>query len=110
VSTAVKNRVRSSGQKWQWPLAGVLRDLRVRHGIKLGLAGILALYATEVLRLPHNNWAILTVLVLMNAQYVGSIAVRAIMRVLGTVGGAAVGVWLVGNYTSTPMIFLPVFF
>ena len=88
----------------------MLRDLRVRQGIKLGLAGILALYATEVLRLPHDNWAILTVLVLMNAQYVGSIAVRAIMRVLGTIGGAAVGVWLVGNYTSTPTIFLPVFF
>ena len=66
---------------------------------------------TEVLRLPHDNWAILTVLVLMNAQYVGSIAVRAIMRVLGTIGAhAAVGVWLVGNYTSTPMIFLPVLF
>jgi uncharacterized membrane protein YccC len=110
VNTTVKNRVLSSGRKWQWPLAGVLRDLRVRHGIKLGLAGTLALYATEVLRLPHDNWAILTVLVLMNAQYVGSIAVRAIMRVLGTIGGAAVGVWLVGNYTSTPMIFLPVFF
>ena len=110
MSTAVKNRVLSSGRKWHWPLAEVLRDLRVRQGIKLGLAGILALYATQVLRLPHDNWAILTVLVLMNAQYVGSIAVRAIMRVLGTIGGAAVGVWLVGNYTSTPMIFLPVLF
>ena len=97
MSTTVKNRVLSSGRKRHWPLAGVLRDLRVRQGIKLGLAGILALYATEVLRLPHDNWAILTVLVLMNAQYVGSIAVRAIMRVLGTIGGAAVGVWLVGK-------------
>src|SRR6202049_2788301 len=48
-------------------------DLRVRFGIKMGLAGLLALFCTQVLRLPHDNWAILTVLVLMSAQFVGSI-------------------------------------
>jgi hypothetical protein len=32
------------------------------------------------------------------------------MRVLGTIGGALMGIWLVGDYTSTPAIFLPVFF
>src|ERR1700751_5303658 len=83
-------------------------DLRVRYGIKMGLAGLLALFCTQVLRLPHDNWAILTVLVLMSARFVGSIAVKAIMRVIGTIGGALVGVWLVGDYTSTPAIFLPV--
>lgn len=76
----------------------------------MALAGILALFSTEALRLPHDNWAILTVLVMMTAQYVGSTAVRAILRVIGTIAGAVVGVWLVGDYTSTPMIFLPVFF
>jgi uncharacterized membrane protein YccC len=110
MSTAVKTDILPFGRKWRWPLQELFRDLRVRYGIKLGLAGTLALFATQVLRLPHNNWAILTVLVMMTAQYVGSTAVRAIMRVIGTIGGAVVGVWLVGNYTSTPMIFLPVFF
>src|ERR1700741_5554004 len=62
------------------------------------------------LRLPNDNWAILTVVVLMGARFVGSIAFKAIMRVIGTIAGALVGVWLVGNYTSTPAIFLPVFF
>src|SRR6266478_5363363 len=85
-------------------------DVRVRHGIKMGLAGLLALFCTQVLRLPHDNWAILTVVVLMSAQFVGSIALRAIMRVIGTIAGAVVGVWLVGDYTSTPEIFLPVLF
>jgi len=110
MSTVVKTDILRFGRKWRWPLQELFRDLRVRYGIKLGLAGTLALFATQVLRLPHDNWAILTVLVMMTAQYVGSTAVRAIMRVIGTIGGAVVGVWLVGNYTSTPMIFLPVFF
>jgi uncharacterized membrane protein YccC len=76
----------------------------------MGLAGLLALFCTQVLRLPHDNWAILTVVVLMSAQFVGSIAVKAIMRVIGTIAGALVGVWLVGDYTSTPAIFLPLLF
>ena len=76
----------------------------------MGLAGLLALFCTQALRLPHDNWAILTVVVLMGARFVGSIAFKAIMRVIGTIAGALVGVWLVGNYTSTPAIFLSVLF
>src|ERR1700741_97953 len=110
MSTAVQNHLLSPARKWTWPLEGVFRDLRVRQGLKLGLAGILALYLAQILRLPHDNWAILTVLVMMTTQYTGSIAVKAILRTLGTVAGAVVGVWLVGDYTSTPIIFLPALF
>jgi uncharacterized membrane protein YccC len=85
-------------------------DLRVRYGIKMGLAGLLALFCAQVLRLPHDNWAIVTVVVLMSAQFVGSIAFKAMMRATGTIAGAVVGIWLVGDYTSTPAIFLPVLF
>jgi uncharacterized membrane protein YccC len=76
----------------------------------MGLAGLLALFCTQVLRLPNDDWAILTVVVLMSARFVGSIAFKAIMRVIGTIAGALIGVWLVGDYTSTPAIFLPVLF
>jgi hypothetical protein len=31
-------------------------------------------------------------------------------RVIGTIAGALIGVWLVGDYTSTPAVFLPVLF
>jgi uncharacterized membrane protein YgaE (UPF0421/DUF939 family) len=58
----------------------------------MGLAGTLALYLTQVLPLPHDNWAILTVLVMMTTQYTGSIAVKAILRRLGTITGGVVGV------------------
>jgi Zn-dependent protease with chaperone function len=110
MSTAVNASAVPFSRKWHWPVVELFRDLRVRYGIKMGLAGILSLYLTQVLRLPHDNWAILTVLVMMSAQYVGSLAVKAILRVVGTIGGAIIGVWLVGDYTSTPMIFLPLFF
>ncbi|MGA8657931.1 MAG: FUSC family protein [Chthoniobacterales bacterium] len=93
-----------------WTREDLFADLRVRYGIKVGLAGMLALFCTQVLRLPNDNWAILTVLVMMSAQFVGSIAFKGIMRVTGTVAGALVGVWLVSDYTSTPAIFLPVLF
>ena len=96
--------------KWHWVPQDPFGDLRIRYGIKMGLAGLLALFCTQVLRLPHDNWAILTVLVLMSAQFVGSITVKAMMRVIGTIAGALVGIWLVGDYTSTPAIFLPVLF
>jgi hypothetical protein len=44
----------------------------------------------------------------MSAQFVGFITVKAIMRVIGTIVGVPVGIWLVGDYTWTSAIFLPV--
>src|SRR5258707_13899516 len=97
-------------RKWHWPLQDLFGDLRVRNGIKVGIAGVLALLVTQVLRLPHDSWAILTVLVMTTSQYVGSMAIKAVMRVAGTIGGAILAVWLLGNYASTPAIFLPLLF
>jgi fusaric acid resistance family protein len=88
----------------------ILSDLRVRYGIKMGLAGILALYLTQLIRLDHANWAILTVMVMMNSHYVGATSIKAINRVIGTVAGAVLGVWVVGTYSTAPTIFLPIVF
>jgi uncharacterized membrane protein YccC len=81
-------------------------DMRVRYGIKLGLAALLSLYVALVLRLEHPNWAVLTCLVMMNSHFVGSTALKAMLRCVGTIGGALLGVWLVGDYTSSPVVFL----
>jgi uncharacterized membrane protein YccC len=97
-------------RKWHWPLQDFFGDRRVRNGIKVGLAGLSALLVTQLLRLPHDSWAILTVLVMTTSQYVGSIALKAVMRITGTIAGAIIGVWLVGDYASTPAIFLPLLF
>ena len=97
-------------RKWHWPLQDFFGDLRVRNGIKVGLSGLSALLVTQLLRLPHDSWAILTVLVMTTSQYVGSMALKAVMRVIGTIAGALIGVWLVGDYASTPAILLPLLF
>jgi uncharacterized membrane protein YccC len=94
----------------QWPLQDVFGDLRVRSGIKFGLAALLALYIAEVLRLEHPNWSILTVLGMMSVPYVGSITILALTQFAGTIAGALVGIWLVGDYASTPAVFLTLFF
>src|ERR1700730_16437897 len=84
----------------------IFSDLRVRYGIKLSLAAILSLYVALVLRLEHPNWAVLTALVMMNSHYVGSTSLKAILRCVGTIVGALLGIWLVGTYTSSPVLFL----
>src|SRR5260221_14192475 len=97
-------------RKWHWPLQDLFGDLRERNGIKVGISGGVALLVTQVLRLPHDSWAILTVLVMTTSQYVGSMAIKAVIRVAGTIGGAIFGGWLLGNYASTPGTFLPLHF
>ena len=67
--------------------AAVFADPKTTFGIKLGLAGLLAVYISQLIRLGHANWALFTVLVLAPAQYVGAIAQRSIARVVGTILG-----------------------
>ncbi len=88
--SAMETRALSITRGWPWAGQALFGDLRVRYGIKMGLAGVLALFCTQLLRLPNDNWAILTVLVLMSAQFVGAVAFKALMRVTGTIAGALV--------------------
>ena len=92
--------------RFDWAVLNPLVDLQVRNGLKTGLAAVLALWIAQVLRLEHPNWSVLAVLVLANAQYVGAIATKAAMRSLGTIVGALLGIWIVGDYANTPYIFL----
>ncbi|MBV8533806.1 MAG: FUSC family protein [Verrucomicrobia bacterium] len=85
-------------------------DMRVRYGIKLSLASLLSFYVALDLRLEHPNWAVLTTLVMMNSNFVGSTALKALLRCVGTIAGAFLGVWLVGTYTSSPVLFLLLIF
>jgi uncharacterized membrane protein YccC len=103
IARAEANRVSA---RFEWPLEGLFRDLRVRYGIKMALAGMLALYCAEILRLEHPNWSVLTVIVMMNSQHVGAIGVKVILRVVGTIIGATLGVWLIGSYDTAPVIVL----
>ena len=51
-------------------MGGFFGDTAVRHGIKYALAGLLAFYFAQLLRLETPSWSVTTVFVLMLAQYV----------------------------------------
>jgi uncharacterized membrane protein YccC len=88
-------------QKW-WS------NVQLRHGLKMGVSGLLALYLAELLRLQFPTWSLFAVIVLMIPRYVGSIALKSLLRMIGTLVGGALGVWLVSDYTSSPIFFLSV--
>jgi uncharacterized membrane protein YccC len=87
-------------------VATVFADPKTLFGIKLALAGVLSVYLSQLIRLGHASWALFTVLVLAPAQYVGAIGPRSVARVIGTVIGGFIGVWLVGNYQQDRLFFL----
>ncbi len=72
------------------------------HALKVGLAGVLALFFAEALRLQFPQWSLFTVMVLMIVQYPGSIALKSLFRFVGTLIGASLGVWVVSDYASAP--------
>jgi uncharacterized membrane protein YccC len=81
------------------------------HAMKTGLAGVLSLFVAQALRLQYPEWAPFTVMVLMMVHpHPGSIALKSLFRVVGTLAGASLGVWLVSDYVSSPILFLSVTF
>jgi len=108
VSTAANTYQRRLSVPWDVArnFAVVFADPKTLFGIKLGLAGLLSVYLSQLIRLGHANWALFTVLVLAPAQYVGAIAQRSVARVVGTIIGGFIGVWLVGNYEQDRLFFL----
>src|SRR5689334_23246221 len=72
------------------------------EGLKTALAGIVALFAAEALHLLNPQWSLFTVMVLTIVHYPGSIAFKALLRIIGTLVGATFAVWLVSDYESAP--------
>ncbi|MBV8970330.1 MAG: FUSC family protein, partial [Verrucomicrobia bacterium] len=94
------------GQQIEW-----LDRNAVLQALKVGLAGVLSLFVAQALRLQYPEWAPFTVMVLMMVHpHPGSIALKSLFRVVGTLVGAALGVWLVSDYISSPILFLSVTF
>ncbi len=81
-------------------------DPAVRYGIKFGLAGIIAIFVSLVLRLDTPGWALFTVFVLMTAQFVGAIAEKSFYRLIGTVVGGVLGYLLTGSLEQEPILYL----
>ena len=72
----------------------------------MAIAGMLAFYVALWQGLPNPQWCIFTVVVLTAAQYVGAIVEKSVLRAIGTVIGALLGIWLVGNHASDRVFML----
>jgi uncharacterized membrane protein YccC len=81
-------------------------NVPLQQGLKMAIAGMLAFYVALWQGLPNPQWCIFTVVVLTLAQYVGAIAEKSLLRVIGTVAGALLGIWLVGNHGSEPLFMM----
>ncbi len=79
------------------------RIMPIQQGLKMALGGMLAFYIALWQGLGDPGWSIFTVVVLTLAQYVGAIAEKSILRIVGTMIGALLGVWLIGDHGSDPV-------
>lgn len=70
-----------------------LDPLRVRRAAQSALACVIALVIVLIYRLPHGYWTLVTIIVLTQPNVGASIS-KGVLRIIGTVAGAAVGVLL----------------
>lgn len=88
---------------WWRDLAG---DWAVVHGIKTGMSALLALFVPLVLQLDNPTWSLLTVFVLAAAPYVGAMAEKGFLRILGTLVGGILGMLIVSEFEQNSVICL----
>lgn len=74
----------------------------LKAGVKCALAGVIAFSVSTALELAMPHWAVLTVMILMTAEYVGTIWEKAALRFAGTLIGAAIGVLTAGCWSVAP--------
>ena len=79
------------------------RNVPLQQGLKMAVAGLLAFYVALWQGLEKPYWCIFTVVVLTLAQHVGAIVEKSLLRTIGTVNGALLAIWLIGNHASEPL-------
>jgi uncharacterized membrane protein YgaE (UPF0421/DUF939 family) len=63
---------------------------RLLHAVKIGIAGVVALYVAELLKLPQPYWAAISAFVVMGASVRATVQASS-GRLIGTAIGAVVG-------------------
>jgi len=95
------------GQKvWRGRVDQIFGSLAVRHGIKFGLAGVLSVFIALCIKLPEPTWALITAFVVMLAQFVGAVAEKSVLRVIGTAAGGVIGYLLTASIEQQPIPYL----
>jgi uncharacterized membrane protein YccC len=93
-------------KRWREGIDQIFGDLAVRHGIKFGLAGVLSVLIALLIRLPEPTWALITAFVVMLGQFVGAVAEKSVMRIVGTVAGGVIGYLLTARLEQQPILYL----
>ena len=92
--------------RWRERGKEIFGNLAVRHGIKFGIAGMLSVFLALLIRLPEPTWALITVFVVMLAQFVGAVAEKSVMRIVGTVAGGVIGYLLTAGLEQQPVLYV----
>ena len=72
----------------------------------MALAGTVAFLCAQFLRLDYPYWSVLTVILLVMAQYVGAIQEKAFFRMVGTVVGGVLAYLTTGAWQQSPVLYL----
>lgn len=74
----------------------------VRHGIKVGLASVLAYWLSDLAQLPYAFWAVITTVIVMQMRVADSINM-CLYRFSGTAIGAVIGIIAILVFPPTPL-------
>jgi len=88
------------------PVQSFFADPAVRNGIKFALAGTIALFFALLIRLDEPTWAVTTAFVLSTPKFVGAIAEKTVLRIVGAFCGAVIGYLITGSLQQNPVLFL----
>jgi uncharacterized membrane protein YccC len=79
-------------------------------GLQMAISVVVVLFLALVIRLEYPTWAVFTVLMLCMANYVGAVQEKAVLRLIGTIIGGALGFLATGALQQSPMLYLPLTF
>ena len=79
---------------------GITRE-HVRHGIKVGLASVMAYFISSLAELPYAFWAVITTVIVMQMHVADSIRM-ALYRFTGTAIGATLGIAMILLFPPSP--------
>lgn len=84
------------------PTLSDISPAHIRHGLKTGIAAVLALVVADVLHIEYGYWAVISAVIAMQMNVADAIEM-CLYRFIGTVMGAVMGVIAIMLFPDTPV-------
>ncbi|NHZ45338.1 FUSC family protein [Nitratidesulfovibrio liaohensis] len=84
------------------PTLADISPAHIRHGVKTGIAAVLALVLADVLHIEYGYWAVISAVIAMQMNVAEAIEM-CLYRFIGTVMGAVMGVMAIMTFPDTPI-------